>query len=209
MSEDDIVKCVSPTEILTYKVCILPKLAGLNIAGLKWKGDIKSKPAPSVRLHNFRRCECRNVKPDSSCWYDKGDSDALTLTVSKAVLFHGVRLFGNSGGSQYKVNFKIKDENVTGTYTSQHDGDSVPGYDIILSKPIPLLPDEEITIIATIQGPNSYYGRVGKSTVKVNVDIVLTIKGAPVSKNEIGITEGQFYIFFLKFLNSSLRPMMS
>ena len=196
MSEDGIVKRVSPTEILTYKVCFLQKLAGLNVAGLKWKGDIKSKPAPSVSLHNFRRFECRNVKPDSSCWYYKGDSDALTVTVSKAVLFHGVRLFGNSGGSQYKVNFKVKDENVTGTYTSQHDGDNVPGYDIILSKPIPLLPDEEITIIATIQGPNSYYGRVGKSTVKVN-DIVLTIKGAPVSKNEIGITEGQFYIFFL------------
>ena len=109
MSEDDIVKCVSPTEILTYKevVCILQKLAVLDVAGLKWKGDIKTKPVASVRVYNVRRLECRNVKPDSSYWYYKGDSDALTLTVNKAVLFHGVRLAEVNTKSTLKSKMKM------------------------------------------------------------------------------------------------------
>ena len=74
----------------------------------------------------------------------------LTLTVNKAVLFHGVRLFGDSGCSQYEVDFTIKEENVTGTYTSKQDNNGVPGYDVMLSKSIPLLPDEKITIVAKI-----------------------------------------------------------
>ena len=101
---------------------------------------------------SFRRFDSGNVKANSitPSWSYSGSSDDLTLTVSKAVLFHGVRLFGDSGCSQYEVNLKIKDENVTGTYTSQQDGDGVPGYDVMLSKPIFLLPDEKVTISATM-----------------------------------------------------------
>ena len=32
----------------------------------------------------------------------------LGITVNKAVLFHGVRLFGDTGGSQYEVKFTVK-----------------------------------------------------------------------------------------------------
>ena len=92
---------------------------------------------------------------DIHCWNYSGYPDALTLTANKAVLFHGVRLFGDTGGSQYKAKFTIGDETVIGTYTSRDD-DGVPGYDVMLSKPISLLPNEEITIIATIKGQNSY-----------------------------------------------------
>ena len=194
MSQNDVVKYVSPTGILTDKeiVCIWQKLAGLDVADLKWK-DKKRQRNPPL---SFRRFDSGNVKPDQSCWKYSGNSDALTLTVNKAVLFHGVRLFGNTRGSRYEVNIKIKDENVTGTYTSQQDSDGVPGYDVMLSKPISLLPDEEITIIATIKGQNSYYCENGKSSVKIN-DIVVTFKDAPSGSSGNGTSEtrGQFYIF--------------
>ena len=123
------------------------------------------------------------------------------MTVNKAVLFHGVRLFGNSRGSQYEVKFSIKDQTVTGTYTSQQEGDGVPGYDVMLSQAISLLPNEEITIIATIKGPTSYYGEGGKSSVKVK-DIVLTFKDAPSgsSGNCTRSSSGQFYEIFLSEL---------
>ena len=123
-----------------------------------------------------------------------GNSDALTLTVNKAVLFHGVRLFGNARGSRYEVNFKIKDENVTGTYNPQEDSDGVPGYDVMLPKPIPLLPDEEITIIATIKGQISYFGMNGKSSVKVD-DIVVTFKNGS-SYSQTGMRRNLFYKVF-------------
>ena len=202
MSQDDIVKYVSPTGILTYKeiVCILQKLVGLDVAGLRWKDKKKHC------LVRFKRFGSGKVKPDDDAWHYKGKSDALTLTVNKAVLFHGVRLFGDTGGSQYEVKFNIKDENVTGTYTSQQDSDGVPGYDVMLPKPIPLLPNEEITIIATIKGRNSYYGEKGESSVKIN-DIVVTFKDAPsgLSRNCTSKTRGQFYTFFLSELWTSAK----
>ena len=151
MSHENILKDVSPTEILTdaENIRILKKLAGLDVADLKWKERRQRQPAP---LLNFTRFDSANVKVNSntSGWDYSGNSDALTLTVNKAVLFHGVRLFGDSGCSQYEVDFTIKEENVTGTYTSKQDNNGVPGYDVMLSKSIPLLPDEKITIVAKI-----------------------------------------------------------
>ncbi|CAB3984543.1 BTB POZ domain-containing 6-like [Paramuricea clavata] len=93
------------------------------------------------------------------------------------------------------------DKNVTGTYTSEQDSDGVPGYDVMLPNPIPLLPNKEITIIATIIGPNSYSGTNGKSSVKID-DIVITFKIAPsgLSSNSTGKSSGQFYKIFLSKL---------
>ena len=199
MSHENILKDVAPTGILTETetICILQKLLGLDVVELKWKGLGKRVPSPLV---SFSRFVSGNVKPELTSWnYYNKNADALTLTVSKAVLFHGVRLFGNSGCSQYEVNFKIKDENVTGTYTSEKDGDGVPGYDVILPKPISLLPDEKITINATIKGPRSYYGEEGKSIVNVD-DIVVTFEDSPVSKNGTRKTKGQFHKFFISEL---------
>ena len=101
---------------------------------------------------SFSRFDPGNVAGER--WLYNVDPDALTLTVNKAVLFHGVRLFGDSRGSEYEVKFTVKDKTVTGTYTSQQN-DDVWSYDVMLSNPIPLLPNEEFTIIATIKGENS------------------------------------------------------
>jgi hypothetical protein len=71
----------------------------------------------------------------------------------------------------------------------------------MLPNPIPLLPNEEITIIATITGPKSYCGENGKSSVTIN-DIVVTFKDEPtgLSSNSTGKTFGQFYKIFLSKL---------
>ena len=181
-------------------IFILQKISGLDVPGVKWKENKKRQPAP---LMSFSRFDSENIKPnDSFKWNYSGKFDALTLTVNKAVLFHGVRLFGYTSGCQYKVKFTIGDDTVIGTYTSRDD-DGVPGYDVVLLKPISLLPDKEITIIATIKGQNSYYGQGGKvkSSVKID-DIVVTFKDAPYgsSGNGTSKTGGQFYKFFLSEL---------
>ena len=159
-------------------------------------GDIPRRFAPLLRgganlLGGRKSCDT------GIGWSYSGKSDALTLVVNKAVLFHGVRLFGSNGGG-YEVKFTIKDKNVTGSYTSEQDSDGVPGYDVMLPNPIPLLPNQEITIIATITGPKSYYGNSVKSSVKID-DIVVTFKDAPtgLSSNTMGKTFGQFYKIFL------------
>ena len=116
MSQENIVKYVSPTGILTNTeiVCILQKINGLDVAELKWRESGKRQRAIFA---SFRRFDSGMVKKSHDAWVHKGRSDALTLTVNKAVLFHGVRFFGDTLRSQYNVNLKIKDENVTETYT--------------------------------------------------------------------------------------------
>ena len=169
MSHENIVKHVSPTGILTdiEMICLFQKLCGLDVPGLRWKVSRKiSGPVVTISRFNFNN--------DGGSWNYSGKSDALTLTVNKAVLFHGVRLFGDTGGSQYEIKFKIKDKTVTGTYTSQQK-DGVWSYDVMLSNPIPFQSNEEFTIIATIKGPKSCRGLNGKQSVKVD-DIVVTFK---------------------------------
>ena len=198
MSHEGILKDVCKTGILTDSeaISILQKVVGSDVAGLKWKKHGQRRPGP---LLSFNRFDHGNVNASSIAgWYYGGSSDALTLTVNKAVLFHGVRLFGDSRGSQYQVKFTVKDQTVAGTYTSQQDGDGVPGYDVTLRNPISLLPNEEITIIATIRGPNSYWGTQGKSSVKID-DTVVTFFNPP-SDYETSRNDGQFYKVFLSKL---------
>ena len=193
MSHENILKDVSPTGILTDSeaICILQKVVGLDVPCLKWKERREREPSP---LLSFNRFDYEKVEYFLSC-SDNVGFDALTFTVNKAVLFHGVRLMGDG---QYKVNFKIKDQNVTGTYTSQQDSDGVFGYDVMLSKPIPLPPDEEITIVATIEGRICDWGVDEKSSVKVD-DILVTFKNGS-SHSQRGMTQNQFYKVFLSEL---------
>ena len=158
------------------------------MADFKWKKSRKR----FVFVVSFSRFDPGNVT--TSCGYG-GGSDALILTVNKAVLFHGVRLFGDIRGSQYEVKFTVKDETITGTYTSQQN-DGVWSYDVVLSNPVPLLPNEEFTITATIKGPPSCKGLNGKTSVKVD-DIVVTFKTSDLSRNGTNNTRGQFFKIFL------------
>ena len=94
-----------------------------------------------LTIIHFNRFDSDKVVDESWNNYD-GNADALTLTINNKVLFHGVRLFGDSNSSQYQVHFTIQSEEVFGTYISEQDGgDGVSGYDVILKKPIVLLPD--------------------------------------------------------------------
>ena len=191
MTLEDFGKYVSFTGILTQTevIGIFQHFSGSQVAGLKWKKEEKRKP-------NIVACSRFDVaKIFRRYWgYDGIQSDALTLTVNKNVLFHGVRLFGDIRGSQYEVKFTIKDENVTGTYTSTQDNDGVWGFDVMLPEPISLQRREEFAIMATIKGPSSGYGENGKLSVNVN-DIVVTFNHTtPYRTNK---ERGQFYKIFL------------
>jgi hypothetical protein len=77
------------------------------------------------------------------------------------VFLLGVRLFGDEDGSEYQITFEVKEAKVTGTYVSGHNQDDVPGFDVMLKKPVILKQNKDITLSATIKGPDSYDGDNG------------------------------------------------
>ena len=199
MTLEDFGKYVSFTGILTQTevISIFQHFSGSQVPGLKWKKEEKRKP-------NIVACSRFDVANSfHACWvYDGIKSDALTLTVNKAVLFHGFRLFGDNSrsGSQYEVKFTIKDENVTGTYTSGKGNDGVWGYDVMLPESISLQRDEEFTITATINGRPSGYGENGKLSMAIN-DITVPFKNATnATLHRTHKIRGQFYKIFLSNL---------
>ena len=192
ISQQNFANLVSSTGILTEieVISIFQKLNGMDVPGLKWKKELKRQSLTSLsRFHGS----------DAGWEYNESDSDALTLRVNTAVLFYGVRLFGNDGGNEYEVKFTIKDENVTGTYTSGKGKDGVWGYDVMLPEPISLQRNEEFTIIATIKGPPSYCGKSGKSTVRDyrGIGVTFTDAGPELSTHGTSKDRGQFHKIFL------------
>ena len=169
MSQEDFAKYVSTTGILTDAeiVSIFQKFNKLDVTDLKWKQG-KRQARVELGLTRFTSFGTDVLWPlISGNLYNA----FITLTVNKVVLFHGVRLLG-SRGEQYVVKLVIKNLTVTGTFTSQEDANGMWGYDVMLAKPIALLPDEKFTLKARIEGRLSHYGQSVKSSVKVD-DIVM------------------------------------
>ena len=130
--------------------------------------------------------------------YHGNQSDALTLTVNKTVVFHGVRLFGQANGAKYDVEFTVKDKSVSGSYTSEQDEDGACGHSVVLPTPVTLRRCTEVTLVAMISGPQSQNSVNEKPSVKVD-DIVVTFKNPPSSLRTNGTDKnmGQFYKLFL------------
>jgi hypothetical protein len=194
MSLENFAKHVPAVGLLTEAeiISIFQAFNGVVVAGLQWKDQKKRLLS---RVVAFSRFETSNV---TGLRRYGGNADALTLTVNKAVLFHGIRLFGNEKGGEYEIKFSVRGEgDVTGTYTSEQDGDHLWGFDVMLSKPISVKPGEEFTIIAKIKGPESHRGTKGKSSVKVD-DVIVTFKDAfGLSTNATSREKGQFYKVYL------------
>ncbi|XP_028391920.1 BTB/POZ domain-containing protein 6-B-like [Dendronephthya gigantea] len=203
MSQEDFANYVPATGILTDTeiVSIFCEFNGVVMADSKWKSLRRRRSAFTVV--GFSRFNLEDLAmPTTDSWSYKGNPDALIFSVKKkAVSFHGVRLFGNADSGKYEVTFTIKDKTVTGTYNSEQDDDGVWGYDVMLSKAMSLLPDEDVTIIATIKGPRSYFGTSGKSYVKSD-EINVTYKKALSGGGTYGtsVNRGQFYKIFLSLL---------
>ena len=199
MSQKDFATITSDAEILidVEVVSIFRIFNGLDVVGFKWKNHRKKRHESTF---SCRRFEPVYVSKDNLLrwYYFRNLPDVLTVVVSEAVMFRGVRLIGQTNGSEYNIELSIKDESVTGTYTSEQDKDGVWGYDVMLPTPVSLHPSEEFTIIATIQGPPSVSGVNGKLTVK-NYDVVVNFKDPPSSMptNGTNKTRGQFYKLFL------------
>ncbi|XP_028391939.1 BTB/POZ domain-containing protein 6-like [Dendronephthya gigantea] len=199
MSYDEIINSVSFTKVLTSEeiVGILQRLNGHEVPGLKWKYPVVEPEL--ITITRFDAHAESDVVEDSWFYVKDDKINALTFTVNESVRLQGVRLFGDCRGSSYSVKFKVKEKQYeTRHYVSRPDKDGVWGCDVMLPQPISLQPDEEVTMTATIEGPESFKGSNGKLTVNVG-DIVVHFHDTPSGSNHnhTSKTEGQFYKIFL------------
>jgi hypothetical protein len=205
---------------------ILQKFLGFDPASLKWPVTKKRSdylrcttfdvenvtartPPSSTWRYLFASVRYRfygNPDPYFSWDYSRGANDYLNFRVVKtvksrrlkqeAVMFHGVRLFGDAHGSTYHVTMKTTEllseynamngETCSGTYTSEFIFNSY-GFDVVFSKPVRIelnlstessggrrshypksytFQSKWYTIELMIKGPRSYYG-VGRNTVRM------------------------------------------
>ena len=225
MSQGEFVQNVIPTGLLKSEdsLSILQKFLGFDPASLKWpvtkkrsdyqrytRFDVENVRAPrSTWRYLFALVWYRfheNPDPYFSWDYSRGANDYLDFRVVKtvkstkppeqeAVMFHGVRLFGDAHGSTYHVTMKateynaVDGETCSGTYTSEIAICNSYGFDVVFSKPVRIeisptptwssghwgsyyprsytLQSRWYTIELMIKGPRSYYGVRGKQTVKM------------------------------------------
>ncbi|CAB4044272.1 BTB POZ domain-containing 6-like [Paramuricea clavata] len=193
MSQAEFVEHVSKSGLLTAEemIPIHEKFVGFASSALKWKlpnrisGNI-------VRFSRFSE----KAKDLGSAWGYSGEPDRLQVSVNEKVSLVGVRLFGDRDGSEYQVSFEVNKASVTGKYTSHRNQDDIPGFDVMLMKPVILKQNEVITLSATIKGPDSCHGAYGLYLVTLE-GVSVTFSDAPHPNNRNSTNCGQFHEIIL------------
>ena len=160
MGESLYQQCVSLSGLLTTAA----PMNCLESADLKWKQPaIEYQPRPK----RFKRCNLGDVGAPGVLWgYHRNSSDFLSFSVDKPATFHGVYLFGDNKGSEYEVSLRVDGAKVTGTYTSECNGEGVYGYNVMLPTSISVEEHKVVTMAARIRGPKSYFVKKGKGEVE-------------------------------------------
>jgi hypothetical protein len=187
MSHKQFAEHVSKSGLLTAEemIPIHEKFLGIDSPALKWKLPNR-KPGNTVRFSRFPG----KLNKLNKWWGHDNTPDRLRFSVDKEMSLLGVRLFGEQG-SIYHVTFQVKKAKVTGTYTAGRNEDGVPGFDVMLKKPVILKRNEVVILSATIEGDDSCFGKDGLSSVTLE-GICATFSDAPLPNNGTSTHSGQF-----------------
>ena len=163
MSQEDLAKHVHLSGLLSADemVSIYGRLDGMELPCVKWK---KRKQKGFERIARFLLSNVKDPNPGPiPMWtYTSEKLDCLSFSVNRKSLFHGVRLFGDRKGSQYKVMLQLNGSELeNGSFTSNIDKDGIAGFDVMLSSPVTVEESIIVTISATISGSESCYGENG------------------------------------------------
>ena len=105
-------------------------------------------------------------------------------------------VFVDQGESEYEVTFEVKETKVTGRYTCRRNQDDIPGFDVMLKKPVILKESEIVTLSSTIKGPQSCGGKNGLPSVTLK-GVSVTFSDYPSLSNGTCINQGQFHDIIL------------
>ena len=152
MGQAEFVQHISKSGLLTSDelVPIYEKFIGIDSPALKWK-------LPNRKPGNMVRFPQNDCLPEERPW-EHHCSGNFVFSVDKDVLLLGVRLFGLNAETERQVTLEVKDSKVSGTYMPEVDQDGVPGFDVMLKKPVMVKQNDDVTIAGTIIGPSMLLG---------------------------------------------------
>ena len=141
----------------------------------------------------------------SDLWrYDGHNPDKLTFTVSKPIKLRGVQHFG-SECNVYTVSLKVNDVTLipamslvqqSGEYHSANEDGTFEyyGFDVMFDRPIVLEANKEYELESLINGPLSWYGEQGQTSVE-SQGVLFTFKNPLESSLRTNAFCGQFPSF--------------
>ena len=150
MSHPEFIEHVSKSGLLTAEELILiyEKFLGTDSPALKW------------RLPDRKRREIvRFSRKIRRIWYESLSchSGQFRISVSKDVLLLGVRFVARGAGIKHKVAVKVKEAKVSGTYVSEGTFGDNSGFDVMLTEPVMIKEDEDVTISGAIKGRDYFF----------------------------------------------------
>ena len=168
------------------------------------------RTGPFHRVYRFTEVSPPET-PNGRWHYIRGNTDALNLTVSKAITLHGVQHLGSESG-EYTVSLEVKDVTnsgislvkLTGTYSSEKDeANGYHGFDVMFDHPVCLEQGKTYETVSLIKGPSSWRVTKGKESDEVQ-GIQFSFISSGSSKNGTGVYIGQFpaFIFSTMSFNS-------
>ena len=216
MSQKEFASVVVDCEILTQKEIVFMMKHYVGVALESSLPFMHSPRQPRTglfhRIYKFTEVSPPEMPAGRWRYYD-GTADALNLTVSKAIMLHGVQHFG-SKGNEYTVSLEVKDVangfslvKLTRTYSSKKDEtNGFYGFDLIdvmFDHPVCLEQGKTYEIVSLINGPPSWRVVDGKKSYEVE-GIQFTFSQSASSGNGTGTRRGQFpsVIFSKMFFNS-------
>ena len=201
MSQKEFASVVVDCEILTKKeIGVMMK----HYVGVALESSLPFMHSPRQprtglfhRIYKFTEVSAPEM-PDGPWRYTLGRSDALNLTVSKAITLHGVQHFGSEGG-EYTASLEVKDVangfslvKLRGTYSSKKDEtNGYYGFDVMFDHPVSLEQGKTYEIISLIKGPPSWRVIDGKNSYEVE-GIQFTFRKSASSGNGTDFHRGQF-----------------
>ena len=150
------------------------------------------------RCHRFKKF----LYSQEGGWGSGGSAkDNICFTVNKPIKLHAVQHFGSKGGV-YKVSTEVKDT-TNGSSVMKHSGsystvkqeaDTYYSFDVIFDDPICLVKGRKYELEALINGPVSWRGADGKTSVECE-GVQFAFTSSNNSTNGTSVREGQFPAF--------------
>jgi hypothetical protein len=183
-----------------------------NFSGVERLSEVWNMSERKAKKETLLRCS-RFAGHGSLVFDDcKPLAHAISVSFSKPVKIHGVRLLGEAG-KKYDVRLEVYSQIIDNIFRSHEDSPgmsgvddspSLSGFDVMLTVPIKVQANVPVPFKATISAKNQvmiYLGSDGQKTVEIN-GVTIKFLDVPEVKHELtSVERGQFHQIIFSIVN--------